>query len=138
MKQNILPTLGYVITLSLVFCVYLMGRKHIALQKARQYEGTVIGYESRPGNKGTTYSLKVEYQDSESQRHTFIARGSSNPPARAVGAKVTVFQHATPGVTPDILVFEDLYLGYWIWLCLGVCVAGCLVSPFVLKWLYLR
>ena len=121
----------------MVFCIYFIIKKHITLKHSDQYEGSVIGYEARNDNKGTTYSLKIEYKDRNLVSHTFVAPTSSNPPALKVGEKVVVFQHQD-GSNPDILVFECLYLSLWVWFCLSILATGCILSPYILRVLYER
>jgi hypothetical protein len=88
----VLRLLGYTIACSLVFCVYFIIQKHLALKNSDQFEGSVIGCESRRGRKGKrTYALKIQYTDRESQVKVFTASGASSPPARSIGAKVLVF-----------------------------------------------
>lgn len=136
MSTAILKIIGYLISFSLIFCLYFIFKKHEALRNSDQYEGTVVGLEPRTGSKGErTYALRVEYADRNDMTHTFVTSGASSPPARPVGAKVRVFQHRD-GSKPDILVFESVYLGFWIWFCVGIAVTGCLVAPFVLKAIY--
>ena len=130
----LLKILGYSVVISLIFCVYLIVRKHQALKNSEQFAGTVVGH-ARSGSKGSTYALTVEYRDGNSVNHVFTAPGSSNPPARPIGAKVVVFEHRD-GSTPDVLVFESVYLGLWIWLCVGLSVLGCFLAPLVLNFLY--
>jgi hypothetical protein len=131
----ILRILGYAVAVSLVFCIHFIIRKHKALKNSDQFEGTVIGYEPHRGSKGTTYALRIEYRDQQSRAQVFTASGASSPPARPIGAKVLVFQHRDGG-RPDILVFESVYLGLWIWFCFGMCVIGCLMAPYVLDAVY--
>jgi hypothetical protein len=138
MGKIIITTFGYALALSLVFCVHLVLRKHRALRGAEQCQGSVIAHVRRTGGRGgPSYALKIGYRDKQSISHDFTTRNASNPPSRAVGAKVTVF-HYPDGSAPDVLVFEDLYLWYWIWFCLGAFALGCLVAPRVLNILYLR
>jgi len=138
MGKIILPTLGYVAALSLVFCIFLVIRKHEALLRAQQCEGSVIGYAARRGTKGgTTYALKINYHDDQGRAHDFTTKTSSKPPARTIGEKVIVF-HYPDGSPPSVLLFGELYLGYWIWFCVGICAAGCLVAPRILNFLYVR
>ncbi len=131
-----LKLLGYVIALSLLACVYLVLKKHASLKSSTQHEGKVIDYVRRPGSRGgSVFALKVEYRDGQGVVRHFVAGGASNPPARAINDPVTVFEHPD-GSDPDLLVFENLYLLYWIWFCLGVAAAGCLAAPAILRLLY--
>lgn len=117
--MTLLKTLGIVIVLSLPVCIFLIVRKHIALTHAEQYEGRVVGYEVRRGSRGSrTYALKIEYIDADNQTHTFVSKSASYPASRNIGDHVTVF-HYLDGSTPDILVFQDLFLIYWLWMCVG-------------------
>lgn len=138
-RAMILKIIGWVAVVSLVACVYFAFRKHYELTHSDQFEGTVTGYKAVKGgrNNSTTYALEIEYKDKEASSHTFVASGSSNPPARAIGAKVIVFQHLD-GTKPDVLIFESTYFGLWLWLCLGIFAAGCLAGPVLLKAIYLR
>jgi hypothetical protein len=138
MGKMIIPIFGYALALSLVLCVHLVVRKHRALRGAQQCAGSVIAHVRRVGGKGgPTFALKVDYKDKAGVNHDFTTRNASNPPSRTIGEKVTVF-HYPDGSAPDVLVFEDLYLWYWMWFCLGVCAAGCIVAPRVLDFVYLR
>ena len=132
--------LGVVGALSIVPCMIMVLRKHSAVRSAHQYEGRVVEHELREstGKKGrrrTTYTLKISYQDEEGTRHEFSTRTASNPPSREIGDTVTVFHHPD-GSDPDILVFTELYLGYWLWFCFGICCAGCVLGPRVIEWVY--
>jgi hypothetical protein len=131
----VLKFIGGLIVLSLIPCVYLMVRKHQELKNSDQFEGTVIGHVPHSGGKSTTYGLKVQYLNQNETLTEFEASVASSPPARPIGAKVIVFQHRS-GSAPDILVFESVYLLYWIWFCVGLCVAGCFLAPWVMNLLY--
>jgi hypothetical protein len=133
----ILKLLGYTVSFSLFFCIYFMVRKHSELKNSDQFEGSVIGYEASRGSKGTTYALKIQYKDQNSNTQEFTASGGSSPPSRPIGATVRVFQHRD-GSKPDILVFESVYLGLWIWFCVGLCVSGCLIAPYFLSTVYTK
>lgn len=132
-----LKILSYTIVLSLFFCVYFIYKKHLTLKNSDRFEGRVVGYESVRGTKGVTYALRVEYQDADYANHTFTASGATSPPAKPIGAKVVVFQPRDAS-DPNILVFESLYLGLWIWFCLGICVFGCVFAPYILNLVYLK
>ena len=135
--KTFLLVLGYLVALSTALCVVLVIRKHFALRKAEQFEGSVINHVARRGSKGgTTYALTIAYNDRNGEPHEFTTRSGSNPPSRDIGAKVTVFHHAN-GAKPDILVFQELYLGYWIWFCFAACIAGCLAGSHLISRLYL-
>jgi len=122
----------------LVLCIVLVIRKHSALRGAQQCEGIVIGHDPRSGNQdGTTYALKIAYKDQNGGFHSFTTKSSSNPPSKPIGQKLIVF-HYSDGTPADVLVFQHLFLGYWIWLCLGICVSGCFLAPRILDWLYVR
>jgi hypothetical protein len=134
----IITAFGYAMALSLVLCVHLVVRKHRALRGAQQCEGSVIAHVPRTGGRSSlTYALKIDYRDKQGVSHDFTTRDSSNPASRAVGAKVTVFHYAD-GSPPDVLVFAELYLWYWIWFCLGGCAAGCIVASWLLDIIYRR
>ena len=134
----ILKVIGYLIAFSLIGCVYLAMRKHASLKGAEQCRGVVIGHVARTGSKGrTVYALEVEYTDRTGATRHFVTDNASSPPERAVGDEVVVFAHPDKS-KPDILVFEELFLGYWIWFCVGVLAAGCLAAPTVLRLIYLK
>jgi Protein of unknown function (DUF3592) len=132
--MTLLKTLGLLVVLSLPVCIFLVVRKHIALTRAVQYEGRVVAHEAR---SSTTYALKIQYTDADNHTHRFVSTSSSYPPSRNVGDRVTVFHHVD-GSSPDILVFEDLFLLYWIWISFGIAVAGCMLIPYLLEAIYLR
>ena len=134
----ILRLLGYVIALSLIGCVYLALRKHASLRSAEQYQGTVTGHVARRGSKGRrVYALQVEYRNRMGAIRRFESTNASSPAARPIGAEVTVFEHPN-GASQDLLLFSELYLGYWIWFCAGLCVAGCLAAPVLLRLIYVK
>jgi len=133
--MTLLKTLGIIIMLSLPVCIFLIVRKHIALTRAVQYEGRVVAYEH--GSGSGTYALKIRYIDGDNQTHKFVSRSASYPPSRNIGDRVTVFHHLD-GSTPDILVFEDLFLVYWIWILVGIAATGCMLIPYLLEAVYRR
>ena len=132
-----LKIVGYTVALSLIFCIHFILKKHRELKNSDQFTGSVIGYErhNRSGRRGSTYALKIEYKNTNSISQVFIAAGASSPPALPLGAKVRVFQHRD-GSNPDVLIFQSVYLGLWIWFCIGVCVLGCLCAPYLLNVIY--
>lgn len=133
----ILKVLGYLVVASLIPCVYLMVKKHFALREAEQCAGFVTGHEARRGSKGgNVYALKIEYKDAAGVVHKFSTSSASNPPARKIGTEVVVFHHATG--RPDVMVFEHLFLGYWLWLSIGLTVLGCFVLPPILQMIYVK
>ena len=134
----ILKLLGYVVVLSLVGCVYLTVRKHVSLGSAEQFRGTVTRHVARRGSKGrTVYALEVEYRNQIGTIRRFESRNASSPAERPIGAEVAVFEHPD-GASQDLLVFSELYLGYWIWFCVGLFVAGCLAAPMLLRLIYVK
>lgn len=134
----IIKLLGLLFALSIVPCVYYVLKKHTDLKSAEQLEGTVIGHEERKGSKGSlTYALMIEYQDNLAHNHQFTTGASTNPPARKIGEKVTVFHHGEHA-KPDIMVFEYLFFGYWIWFCAALAILGCFILPTFLRVVYLK
>ena len=132
----ILKLIGFVAALSLVPCLYLAFKKHIALKNAEQCQGRVIDLIPTRGSKGSTnYKMQIEYTDRTGAINHFTTTSASNPPSRDRGEEVLVFKHAD-GSAPDVLVFQDLYLGYWLWFCVGLCVVGCFAAPLVLRLVY--
>lgn len=134
---SLIKILGYLVAFSIVPCAFLFVRKHVALKRAELCKGVVLAHEPRSESDGTTYALRVEYRHPHSGAHSFVTGSSSNPPACAIGEKVTVFHHSA-GRQPDILVFSHLFLGYWIWFCISVCVIGCLCASSVIESFYVK
>ena len=134
----ILKILGFTAVLSLLPCLYLAIRKHTALKSAEQYTGRVISHVTSRGSKGKTlYKLQIEYTDGNGALNHFTTSSASSPASRDVGDEVTVFKHAD-GSRADVLVFEELYFGYWLWFCIAMCVAGCFAAPAVLRLVYMK
>ncbi len=129
--------LAYAAVLSIFPCIFFMVRKHVALKGADQCAGVVIGHEERSDSDGSTYALRIEYSDSNLKKHTFVTGSASNPPARSIGEKVKVF-HYGEDKKPDVLVFVHLFLGYWIWLCFSLTLAGCFIAPKIMEIIYLK
>lgn len=134
----ILKLIGFVVALSLVPCIYLAFKKHLALKNAEQCQGKVISHIPSRSSKGrTNYKLQIEYTDRAGAINHFTTSSASSPPSRDVGDEVVVFKHAS-GSAPDVLVFEELYLGYWMWFCVALCVVGCFAAPMVLRFVYMK
>jgi hypothetical protein len=132
-----LKVLGSIVALSLIACVYLVLRKHAALKRAEQFDGVVVEHVARRGSKGgRTYALAIEFRDHRGTPSRLVTSTSSNPASREIGEHVVVFKHSEGG-RPEVLIFQELYLFYWIWFCLALCVAGTFAAPRVLDWLYL-
>lgn len=125
----------------MVLCVFLVLRKHSALRAAHQCKGSVLKHVARQSEKkgvvGVVYALKIGYQDHHGVAHEFTTSSASNPPSAKVGSSVTVFHH-TDGSSADVLIFQELYLGYWIWFCIGVWIVGCIAGPYLLPRIYAR
>jgi hypothetical protein len=120
---------------SLVLCIYLVLRKHLSLRDADRFPGTVSKLVPRTGRKGTTYALEVSYRDGGGNEKLFVTGMASRPALRQVGDRVTVLAHRD-GSKPDLLIFQLLYLGYWLWFCAGICAIGFLLGPPLVEALY--
>ena len=130
--------LSAILVLSLLPCVCLALRKHISLTRARQYDGMVTGHVTSRGTKGrTNYALQITYRDSRGNEQQFVTSATSSSPECAVGEKIVVFEHAAGG-EPEIMLFNYLYLHYWLWFCAGIAALGCLVAPSLLRSLYCK
>lgn len=134
MKSGLL-LLGVAAALSLLPCLALIIRKHVALRRADQYQGTVVSHVER-GKNDSSYALKIAYEDRDGIAHEYTTLSSSSPPARNIGAPVTVFHHRDG--SRDVLVFQHLYFGYWLWLCLATFITGCVFGSSILSRIYLR
>jgi hypothetical protein len=122
-------TLCYVAAFSLAGCAYLVFRKHAVLRAADRYPGSVCNLVARRGSKGgALFALEVAYRDGGGTEQRFVTGMASRPAMRQVGDKVTVLAHRD-GSKPDLLAFELLYLGYWLWFCAGICAIGYLLGP---------
>jgi len=134
MGATLFKLVAGLVGLSLFYCVFLVVRKHSALKTAVRFDGEVVGYVSG-GGKGRTKRLKVVYLDEMGKRRTFDDPGiASDPPSRPIGAKVTVLRQADG--THEVLLFQSLYLGYWIWFCFAACFMGLWVLPFAVERIY--
>ncbi|MGB2926659.1 MAG: hypothetical protein WBB82_15270 [Limnothrix sp.] len=133
----IVKVLGLMLAASMLLCLPLVAKKHNALKTATQYDGIVIGHKAHSDNDGTAYSLEVEYQGADFRKHIFVNSASSNPPARAIGDPVRVFDHGD-NKTPEVLAFQTIYVGYWIWFCCSLAVLGCFVAPTFMRMIYLK
>ena len=61
---------------------------------------------------------------------------SASNPSKRKGDAVTVLR-SKDGSKIKLLLFEELFLLHWIWLCVGIAAAGCLFGQDLLEWLYL-
>jgi hypothetical protein len=126
----------YLTALSLIACIVLVLRKHAYLRTADRFTGNVANLVPRRGNKGgTVYALEVVYRDGGGAEQRFVTGAASRPAARQVGDKVVVLAHRD-GSKPDLVIFQLLYLGYWIWFCAGIGAIGCLLGPALVEALY--
>jgi hypothetical protein len=116
---------------------YFAARKHFVLKDAKQVEGRVIGHVSESIGRSKSYKLKVEYFDSTGHRHEFITTQATGPAAKAIGESVLAFIPEN-GENPDVLVFELLYLKYFIGITLGGFALVCLLSPYLLRAIYTK
>jgi hypothetical protein len=131
-----LKILCYLAAFSLIACVILVLRKHAHLRAADRFGGSVVNLVPRRGSKGgTVYALEVTYRDGGGTEQRFVTGMASQPAARQVGEKVVVLAHRD-GSKPDLAIFQMLYLGYWIWFCVGIGAIGCLLGPTLVEALY--
>ncbi|NJN74873.1 MAG: hypothetical protein HC799_19875 [Limnothrix sp. RL_2_0] len=133
----IVKGLGLILAASILFCVPLIVKKHLALTTAAQYDGVVIGHKPYSANDGLTYALEIEYQGADFRTHTFENRPASNPPARKIGDRVRVFDLGDEK-PPQVLAFQTMYCGYWIWFCFSFCALGCFVAPTLMRLIYIK
>jgi hypothetical protein len=134
----VLKLIGYLLAFSLIPCIHQVMRKHAILKNSAQFPGSVVGHVGRSGGRGgRVYALEVEYRNGNGTAKRFVTSSAGNPPARAVGDKVVVFEHRDGGA-PDVLLFEELYVVYWLWFCCGIAAVGCLVAPALLRLIYLK
>ena len=89
----------------------------------------------RASKGGTVYALEVAYRDGGGAEQRFVTGMPSRPAVRQVGDKVLVLSHRD-GSKPDLAIFQLLYLGYWIWFCVGMGAIGCLLGPALVEALY--
>lgn len=127
--------IGWVIVLSIVPCLYLMFQVHSRIKMTQKLHGTVVSYSESRGSK-KTYALNVAYQDQSGETRTLTGSVSSSHPPKKIGDAVIVLQ-SKDGSEIKIFLFDELFLWYWIWLCIGITVGGFLFGQNVLEWYYL-
>ncbi|AFY37698.1 hypothetical protein Lepto7376_1346 [[Leptolyngbya] sp. PCC 7376] len=128
---------GLVLAVSLFFCIPHVVKKHNALRTAAQYDGIVVGHKEHRDNNGISYALEVEYQGADFKTHTFVNHPATNPPAKVIGDRVRIFDHGD-GKRLEVLAFQTMYLGYWIWFCISFCAFGCFIAPTLMELIYLK
>ncbi|MDB5103507.1 MAG: hypothetical protein JWP91_1196 [Fibrobacteres bacterium] len=79
--------LGIGLSAGLIFCLY---EKAGFLRDAERLDGMVVDNRESWGSKGNTWNAVVEYANPEGGMERFESGVSSNPPAFAIGEKVTV------------------------------------------------
>ena len=135
--MNLFKIFGWLLVISLVPCIFLMLQFHCSLRSAQKLSGTVVSYKEGRGSKGgTVYSLNVAYRDQSGERHMTTGSVSSSDPSKRKGDAVTVLR-SKDGSKIKLLLFEELFLLHWIWLCVGIAAADCLFGQSLLEWLYL-
>ena len=127
--------LGFVLAASIFFCIPAVIKQHVALKTATQYDGVVVGHKKYVANEGVTYGLEIEYMGQDFKQHTFINSPATNPPARAIGDKVRIFDFGNDK-EPEVLAFQSMYLRYGIWFCISFCALGCFVAPALMESIY--
>lgn len=131
----LLKAIGLLLAASLAPCLYLVFRQHFHLAGAQRCQGVVVAHVPHQDSDGTSYGLQITYQDDRSQTRSFETKSQCNPPARAIGDRVTVFRYANAS-EPDVMVFEHLFFAYWLWFCIGLFALGWLLAPTLLENLY--
>lgn len=132
-----LQIISWLLLLSLVPCIYLMFRMHLFITAAQQMPGKVVSYRESSVDEGTImYDLNVEYWDQYGGKHTLTSRSSSNPPAKNIGDPVIVLK-SWDGAEAKLFIFEDTYMPYVIWLCIGIAVSGFFFGQDLMEWLYM-
>ena len=127
--------MGGIAVLFLFVSLYFAIRKHIAISQADQFPGKVIGHESRSSSRSTSYALKIKYKNLDGIQKEFITKQATGPAAKNIGETVIVLAPKDGG-TPDVLVFELLYLKYFIGITIGFFSLICFLSPTLLKVVY--
>jgi len=122
--------------LSLVLCVYLMRQTHRFITAAQQLSGTVVSYKEKVGRKHNTYALNVEYRDQSGEKHSLTSGSYSSIPSKEIGDQVIVLKRKCDSQV-KLLLFEETFMLYWIWLCVGVGTEGVLFGQNLIEWLYI-
>jgi len=124
----------------IVFVMFLMIiHTHLSIIAAQKLHGTVVGYIERKASKGrTVYALRVEYIDLNGKKHQTVSSSFSSFPDKDIGDSVIVLKPYGSMITQTkLLLFEDLFYYYWLFLYIFLFVGTCLVGQDVMEWLYL-
>ena len=137
MRNVVLASLGYLAILGLLLGTYFAWRKHVQLRNSDQFDGRVIGHVPKHIGGRQYYALKVEYLDFKGQRQEFVTTQTGKPASRNIREPVRVFVPKN-GANPDVLVFELVYLKYFIGITLGTFALVCFLSPYILRAIYIK
>ncbi len=123
------------------FGVWLLLRAHRKVEGRPVISGQVVELIPVRGSKGgTSYKLRVAYQDPAGNHGTLTTRWAQNPPAAKAGETVKLAWIA-PGEEPVLLLFSSLFGTGFVVVVFGLALAaicgGFAYGPEVIRRLYL-
>lgn len=120
---------------------FLLFRAHRRVEGRPVINGEVTELIPVRGSKGgTSYKLRVAYQDPGGNLGSFTTRWAQNPPAAQNGERVKL-AWIGPAETPVLLLFSSLFGVGWVFTVLGIALAamgaGFAYGPGLIERLYL-